>query len=196
MSKIPELNKYWNFASSAAFAFAQEASVEMRGRLNAGGDGVVGVSTATARALGGNNPIDMKRAMEAYESDQWQGMNGMFKLPPSAFAVAIADKVNIVTEGDIVAGGNGVYAMSYARAKAAADDGNSVAIAKADDVNVTVNGDVTAGKTGVYAGSVADANANEGKGFELERARQCHGQGQEGHRDRRQRLLRHRRRWR
>jgi outer membrane autotransporter protein len=171
----PIWNRYWNAARTAATAVAEQVGITSD-RVNAGGDGVVGLSSATATALGGNAGKMMRFPMAA-ETDQLQSQN---KKGPLAFAYAKADKVNIVTEGTVKAQGNGVYAMSYANANAQASDNvysaaeaqapyaMSAAVAKSDDVNVTVKGDVTAGKTGVYAGSVAEANANNGKGLETE----------------------------
>ena len=106
-----------------------------------------------------------KHAYQAYQGDEWQAPQAFLLSAPSAFAFALADQVDISTNGNIVAKGNGIVAVSKAVAEAKADDGNSAAVAISQDVNVTVNGNVTAGKTGILAGSVADADA---QGFEFE----------------------------
>ena len=162
----PSDNNTWlPVASTAAIAIADQASIQMSGSVTAGGDGLVGASVAEAHALGGNAPIDMQHAYQAYQGDEWQAPQAFLLSAPSAFAFALADQVDISTNGNIVAKGNGIVAVSKAVAEAKADDGNSAAVAISQDVNVTVNGNVTAGQTGILAGSVADADA---QGFEIE----------------------------
>ena len=161
-------NRWRHEASTAAIAIADKSSIEMSGSVTAGGDGVVGASFAEAHALGGDSPILMQQAYDAYEGEEWQGAEAYLLQPPSSFAFALADDVDISTNGSIVAKGNGIVAVSKAVAEAKSDDGNSAAVAISRDVNVTVNGDVTAGKTGILAGSVADADADNGFGLEIE----------------------------
>ena len=153
-------------ASTAAIAVANKSSIKMSGRVTAGSDGVVGASVAEAHALGGNHPIDMQQAYAAYEGEEWQGAQAFLLQPPSSFALALADDVDIATNGSIIAKGNGIVAISKAVAEAQSDDLNSAAVAISRNVKVTVSGDVTAGKNGILAGSVADASADGLVGFE------------------------------
>ena len=148
-------------ASAAAVAVADEVDVSVT-NVRAGDDGVVGVSSAIAFAQGGSSPLDMAAVAERYQGeyvDQWA-----LPLNLDTLAVAVADEVNVTTYGDIIAGGNGIVAVSFAKAEAQGD--NAAAIAVSDDVNVVVNGDVNARKTGIFAASLAEADA--GGGFEVE----------------------------
>ena len=148
-------------ASAAAVAVSDEVDVTVT-NVRAGDDGVVGVSSALAFAEGGSSPLDMAAVAERYQGeyvDQWT-----LPLNLDTLAVAVADEVNVTTYGDVIAGGNGIVAVSFAKAQAEGD--NAAAIAVSDDVNVVVNGDVNARKTGIFAASLADADA--GGGFEFE----------------------------
>ncbi len=148
-------------ASTAAVAVSDEVDISSA-NVHASDDGVVGVSSAIAIAEGGSSPIDMAALDERY---QGQALN-QFGLPASldALAVAVADEVNITTYGRTTAGGNGIVAVSYAKAHAEGD--NAAAVAVSDDVNVEVNGDVRAKKTGIFAASIADADSGGQFAFE------------------------------
>ena len=139
-----------------------QVDVSASGNVHAGDDGVVGVSSAIAIAEGGSSPIDMAAVEERYQGEALDQLRSRLNL--DALAVAVADEVNVTTYGDISAGGNGIVAVSFAKAKAQGD--NAAAIAVSDDVNVVVNGDVYAQKTGIFAASIADADA--GGQFEVE----------------------------
>ena len=149
-------------ASVAAVAIADEVNVSANGNIKAGDDGVVGVSSAVAIAEGGKSPIDLAALEERYDG---QALNQL-ALPSDldTLALAVADEVNVTTWGSVTAGGNGVVAVSFAKARA--EGQNGAAIALSDDVNVIVNGDVRSRKTGIFAASIADADANGG--FEVE----------------------------
>jgi uncharacterized protein with beta-barrel porin domain len=145
----------------AAVAIADEVNVAAQ-KVNAGDDGVVGVSSAVAIAEGGKSPIDLAQLEERYDGQALDQL--ALPIDLDTLAVAIADEVNVSTWGSVTAGGNGVVAVSFA--KASAEGQNGAAIAISDDVNVVVNGDVKAKKTGVFAASIADADS--GDQFELE----------------------------
>ena len=151
------------FASTAAVAISDKVDVSVSGNVYAGDDGVVGVSSAVAIAEGGSSPIDMAALEERYQGQALDQLS----LPTDldALAVAVADEVNVTTYGNISAGGSGVVAVSFAKARAEGD--NAAAIAVSDDVNVQVNGNIWAQKTGIFAASIADADA--GGQFEIER---------------------------
>ena len=142
------------FASTAAVAISDKVDVSVSGNVNAGDDGVVGVSSAVAIAEGGSSPIDMAALEERYQGQALDQLS----LPTDldALAVAVADEVNVTTYGNISAGGSGVVAVSFAKARAEGD--NAAAIAVSDDVNVQVNGNIWAQKTGIFAASIADAD--------------------------------------
>ena len=102
-------------ASTAAIAVADEVIVGSD-NVTAGEDGVVGVSAATAIATGGSSPLDLALVAKQYEGEAV----GQWALPLNldTLAVAVADEVNVSTYGNIVAGGNGIVAVSYAKAEA------------------------------------------------------------------------------
>ena len=157
-------NDAYQSAAAAAIALANEVSISTDGKIFAGDDGVVGISSASADAeisqirpefvIGNPGVVDLAPLGHQY------GFNGgrWFGDEPDAFAYAEADEVNILINGLIEAGDTGVVAISKADADAAGD--YPVAVAIADDVNVEIWGKVKAQGTGVFAGSFAKAEVN------------------------------------
>jgi Autotransporter beta-domain len=154
-------------ATSVAIAVAGRVSVDSSSwSFSSGDDGIVGVSAASANAVGGNTPLVItgvayegydEYAATGYQPHDW----ALMPFNPDAFAYAEADKVDINFTGNMYAQGNGIVAISKATAYAEADanTGNAAAIAKSDNVDVTVSGNIWAQKNGIVAASIADAQA-------------------------------------
>ena len=120
------------------------------------------MSSAVAIAEGGKSPIDSLQLEERYDGQALDQL--ALPIDLDTLAVALPTKSTSAPGVPSRQDGNGVVAVSFA--KASAEGENGAAIAVSDDVNVVVNGDVKAKKTGVFAASIADADS--GDQFELE----------------------------
>ena len=120
---IGQLNANLQSGQAVAFAVSDKVTVDRTGRMEAGGDGIVAISSAAAGAAvvqsaeqTNSNELEAEGAEVALQGQLAGQLNANFQ-EGFALAVAEADKV-IVKSADDPAGGNGIVASSTATSEA------------------------------------------------------------------------------